>query len=68
MGIRMVFELLDRGSAQTAVQALEAYKVHLRASIPRTQHRMATSEARYGVDMTRFLHEMAAEDLHSGDL
>ena len=68
MGIRMVIELLDRGSAQTVVQALEAYKVRLRASIARTQRRLATFETRYGVDTTRFLHEMAAEDLHGGDL
>ena len=68
MGIRMVIELLDRGSAQTVVQALEAYKIRLRASIARTQRRLATFEARYGVDTMRFLHEMAAEDLHGGDL
>jgi hypothetical protein len=68
MGIRMVIELSDRGSAQTVVQALEAYKGHLRASIARTKRRLATFEARYGVDTTRFLQRMVAEDLHSGDL
>jgi len=68
MGMRMVIELADGGIAQTVVQALEAYKVRLRASIARTERRLATFEARYGVDTTRFLHEMAAEDLHGGDL
>jgi len=68
MGIRMVIELPDRGSAQTVVQALEAYKVRLRASIARTKRRLATFEAHYGVDTTRLLHEMVAEDLHGGDL
>jgi hypothetical protein len=68
MGIRMVIELRDEGSAQTVVQALEAYKVRLRASIARTKRHLAAFEARYGVDTTCFLHEMAAEDLHGGDL
>jgi len=68
MGIRMVIELPDRGSAQTVVQALEAYKVRLRASIARTKRHLATFERRYGVDTTRFFDEMAAEDLHGGDL
>jgi hypothetical protein len=64
----MVIELPDGGSAQTVVQALEAYKVRLRASIARTNRRLATFEARYGVDTARFLHEMTAEDLQGGDL
>jgi hypothetical protein len=68
MGIHMVIELPDRGSAQTVVQALEAYKVRLRASIARTKRRLTTFEVRYGVDTTRFLHEMTAEDLPGGDL
>jgi hypothetical protein len=68
MGIRMVIELSDPGSVQTVVQALEAYKVRLRASITRTKRRLATFEARYGVDTSHFLREMTAEDLHGGDL
>ena len=68
MGIRMVIELPDQGSAQTVVQALEAYKLRLRANITRTKRRLATFEARYGVDTTHFLHAMAAEDLQGGDL
>src|SRR5262249_24073767 len=68
MGIRMVIELSDRGSAQTVVQSLEAYKVRLRTSIARTKRRLSAFEARYGVDTTHFLQEMTAEDLHGGDL
>jgi hypothetical protein len=40
MSIRMVIELPDRGSAQTVVQALEAYKLRLHASIARTKRRL----------------------------
>jgi hypothetical protein len=68
MSIRMVIELPDRASVQTVVQALEAYKVRLRASITRTKRRLAAFEARYSVDTTYFLHEMTAEDLQGGDL
>ena len=68
MGIHMVIELPDRRSIQTVIQALEAYKVRLRASIARTKRRLATFETRYGVDTAHFLHEMTAEDLLGGDL
>jgi hypothetical protein len=68
VSIRMVIDLPDRASVQTVVQALEAYKVRLRASITRTKRRLATFEARYGVDTRHFLHEMTAEDLQGGDL
>jgi hypothetical protein len=68
MSIHMVIELPDRSSVQAVVQALEAYKVRLRASISRTKRRLAVFEARYRVDTTHFLHEMAAEDLQGGDL
>jgi hypothetical protein len=68
MSIHMVIEPPDRGSVQTVFQALEAYKVRLRASITRTKHRLATFEARYKVDTTHFLHDMTAEDLQGGDL
>ena len=68
MSIRMTIELPDGGSVQTVVQALEAYKVRLRASITRTKRRLGTLEARYGVDTTHFLREMTAEDLQGGDL
>jgi hypothetical protein len=50
------------------MQALEAYKARLRASIARTQRRLAEFETRYGVDTTRFLQEMTAEALAGGDL
>jgi hypothetical protein len=68
MSIHMVIELPNRGSVQTVVQALEAYKVRLRAGIARTKRHLATFEARYGVGTAHFLHEMAAEDLSGGDL
>jgi len=64
----MVIELRDRAGAQTVLQALDAYKVRLRASIERTKRRLAEFETRYGVDTARFLREMAAEDLAGGDL
>ena len=68
MSVHMVIELRDREGAQTIMQALEAYKARLRASIARTQRRLAEFETRYGVDTTRFLQEMTAEDLAGGDL
>ena len=46
MGIRMVIELSDHGSVPTAVEALEAYRVRLRASITRAKRHLATFEAR----------------------
>jgi hypothetical protein len=68
MSVHMVIELRDRAGAQTVLQALDAYKVRLRASIERTKRRLAEFETRYGVDTARFLREMAAEDLAGGDL
>jgi hypothetical protein len=68
MSIHMVIELPERGSAQTVVQALEAYKIRLRAGIARTKRRLVTFETRYGVDTAHFLHEMTAEDLPGGAL
>lgn len=68
MSIQLVIELPDRGSAQTVIQALDAYKVRLRSSIARTKRRLATFEERYGADTTHFLHDMTAEDLQGGDL
>ena len=68
MSVQMVIELRDRAGAQTILQALDAYKVRLRAGVERTKRRLAEFEARYGVDTTRFLREMTAEDLAGGDL
>jgi hypothetical protein len=68
MSIRMVIELPDDTGVQTVVQALEAYKVRLRAGIDRAKRRLGTFEARYGVDTTHLLQEMAAEDLRGGDI
>lgn len=68
MSIYMVIELRDREGAQTIVQAVDAYKVRLRAGIERTKRRLAEFEACYGVDTAHFLREMTAEDLAGGDL
>lgn len=67
MSVHMVIELRDPQGAQTVMQALDAYKARLQASIQRTRQRLTEFEARYGVDTARFLHEMAAEDLAGGD-
>ena len=68
MGVRMVIELPQKEAADSVVQALEAYKARLRASIERTQRRLAEFEARYGVSTAYFLEHMTAEDLAGGDL
>ena len=68
MSVQLTFELRDRQGAETVIQALESYKMRLRASIERTKRRLAQFERRYGVDTARFLKEMAAEDLEGGDL
>lgn len=68
MSVQMVIELRDRAGAQTVVQALDAYKVRLRAGIARTKQRLAAFEARYSIETPRFLREWTAEDLAGGDL
>lgn len=68
MSVQLVIELRDREGAQTVIQALDAYKARLRASIERTKQRLTEFEARYGMDTARFLGEMTAEDLAGGDL
>ena len=64
----MIIELADRQGAQVVVQALEAYKARLRASVERARRRLAEFEARYQVTTAHFLSEMAAEDLNGGDM
>ena len=68
MSVQLVIELADRHGAQTIIQALDAYKVRLRASIDRTKRHLAAFETRYGVDTDHFLRDMTAEDLAGGDL
>jgi hypothetical protein len=68
MSIQMVIELREKRGAQPILQAIESYKARLRASIERTQRRLAEFEAQYAVDTAQFLQEMAAEDLEGGDL
>lgn len=68
VGIQMVIELREEQGAQPVVQAIESYKIRLRAAVDRTQRRLIEFERRYGVTTARFLQEMAAEDLEGGDL
>lgn len=68
MSVEMTLELTDRAGAQAVLNALEAYKARLRASVERTERRLREFEARYGVDTRTFLAQMAAEDLAGGDL
>ena len=68
MSVELVFEAKNRESAQMVVNALDAYKAKLRASIQRTRRNLNQFEQRYGVTTAKFLQEMAAEDLAGGDL
>lgn len=68
MSVQMVIELSDRQGAQAIFQALETYKMRLRASIARTRRRLEEFEQRYSVTTAHFLSEMTAEDLSGGDL
>ena len=68
MTIELVLEVSSRQGAQTVFNALDAYKAKLRASIERTRRNLHQFEQRYGVTTSRFLAEMAAEDLAGGDL
>jgi hypothetical protein len=68
MSMELVLEVNGRQGAQTVINALDAYKAKLRASIERTRRNLQSFEQRYGVTTTKFLQEMAAEDLAGGDL
>jgi hypothetical protein len=68
MAVRLVIELQEKQGAQPVLQAIEAYKLRLRAGIDRARRRLAEREERYGVTSEQFLQEMAAEDLEGGDL
>ena len=68
MTVQMVIELREKQAAQPILQAIEAYKTRLRASIDRGKRRLAQFEERYGVDTQHFLEKMVAEDLEGGDL
>jgi hypothetical protein len=68
MTVQMVIELREKEGAQPILQAIEAYKARLRASIERSKRQLAQFEQRYGVDTIHFLREMAAEDLDGGDV
>lgn len=68
MSIHMIIELHDAAGAQTVLQALDAYKVRLRAGIERTKQHLSAFEARHGADTACFLQRMASEDLEGSDL
>lgn len=68
MAIQMVIEVSDRQGVQVVLNALEAYKARLRASIERTKYRLNEFETRYRVTTEHFLKEMTAEDLEGGDV
>lgn len=68
MTVELVLHGASRETAQTVFNALDAYKVRLRASINRTQRNLMKFEQRYGVSTTVFLRDMVAEDLAGGDL
>lgn len=68
MSVEMIIELRDKQGVETIVQALEAYKLRLRANIARTRRQIVRYEQRYGVDTAHFLQKMTAEDLRGGDM
>lgn len=68
MTVQLVIELREKGGAQPVLQAIEAYKVRLKAGIERSKRQLAKFEQHYGVDTDHFLQTMAAEDLDGGDL
>ena len=68
MSVQMVIELREKRGAEPILQAIESYKARLRASIERTQRRLAQFEQVCGVGTAHFLKEMTAEDLEGGDL
>jgi hypothetical protein len=68
MSVQLVIELRAKGGTQPILQAIESYKARLRASIERTQRRLAQFEQTYGVDTAHFLQEMTSEDLKGGDV
>jgi hypothetical protein len=68
MSVQLVIELSEKQAAQPVFQAIEAYKVRLRAGIERGKRRLALFEQQYGVETAYFLQEMTAEDLAGGDL
>ena len=68
MSTQMVIELPGQQATQTVLRAIDLYKTRLRASIARTQRRLAEFEQRYRVTTAHFLTAMTAEDLTGGDL
>jgi hypothetical protein len=68
MTLQLKIELESQQAAESVLQALEAYKEHLRQNIARTERHLQAFEERYGVSTSVFITEMTAEDLVGGDL
>ena len=68
MSVQIVIELQEPIGAQAVIQALESYKVRLRASIQRTRSHLDKFERKYDISTERFFVEMTAEDMDGGDL
>jgi len=68
MSVQLVIELKERQGCRPVLQAIESYKVRLKAGIERSRRRLAEFEQRYETDTEDFLRRMAAEDLRGGDL
>lgn len=68
MSVQIVIELQEPIGAQAVIQALESYKVRLRASIQRTRSHLDKFERKYDTSTERFFVEMTAEDMDGGDL
>jgi hypothetical protein len=67
MASQMTIELATPQAAQIVLRAVEQYKEQLRASIQRTQRKLARFEQQYNVTTEHFLSDMTAEDLPGED-
>jgi hypothetical protein len=67
MTVEMTIKLTSPQAAQTIIRAIDQYKSQLRASIERTQRKLAQFEQQYKVTTPHFLAYMTAEDLPGGD-
>ncbi len=68
MSVQMTIQVSTPQGVQAINRALETYSARLRLSIERTRRQLTQFEQRYGVTTAHFLSEMAAEDLHGGDI
>ena len=63
----LTIELATPQAAQIVVRALDQYKAQLRASIERTQRKLARLEQQHHLTTEQVLSQMTAEDLTGGD-